>query len=106
MSDVEFTQGDTAPPITGALKHDDGTVWDLTDIDEVRFQMRKADDKRYTVDAEAEVVGSPTLGNVRYEWEDNDLSVPGEYLGQWQLLYVDGRIQTTTPPNTITVRRQ
>lgn len=105
MSDVEFTQGDTAPSVTGTIKKSDGTARDLTTATEVRFQMRKPDDQRYTVDAEANIV-TPLAGRVSYDWGANDLSVPGEYIAQWQITWSDGKIQTTKPPNTLTVRRQ
>lgn len=105
MSDVTFVQGDTAPPITGQILKADGTARDLSTATEVRFQMRKEDDRTYTVDAEADITNA-SEGRVQYSWAENDLSVPGEYLGQWQVTYVDGKVQTTQPPNEITVRRQ
>jgi hypothetical protein len=105
MSDLTLVQGDSAPTIFGTVLKPDGTAKDLSSVTEVKFQMRKADDRRYTVDAEAEVVDAAT-GRVSYDWEANDLSVAGEYIGQWQLTFADGKVQTTTPANTITVRRQ
>jgi len=105
MSDVTFVQGDTAPFITGQIKKADGSPRNLSTATEVRFQMRKEDDRTYTVDAEADITNA-SEGRVQYEWAANDLSVPGEYLGQWQVTYLDGKITTTQPPNTITVRRQ
>lgn len=105
MSDLTFTQGDTSPPIDGALKKSDGTAFPLTNVASVKFQMRKENDHRYAVNAAAVVVSS-SAGTVRYDWGANDLSVPGEYVTQWELTYTNGRIQTTNPPNTITVRRQ
>lgn len=104
MSDITFVQGDTGPPITGQILKADGTARNLSTAT-VRFQMRKLDDYTYTVDAEAEVTNAAE-GRVQYEWAANDLSVPGEYIGQWQCTFVDGVIITTQPPNTITVRRQ
>jgi hypothetical protein len=99
-------QGDTAPPLLGQiLKVSDSTPRDLTSASEIRFQMRKADDKKYTVDAVAAIV-TPDEGRVSHSWGDHDLSVPGEYNVQWEIHWTDGRIQTTEPPNTITVRRQ
>jgi hypothetical protein len=106
MSDETFTQGDTAPPVTGTLTKDDGTAFDLSVIDAVRFQMRKPDDQRYTIDELADIVGSPTAGKVSYSWSPNDLSVPGEYIAHWELLFLDGKLQTTKPDNTVTVARQ
>lgn len=105
MSEQTFTQGDTAPPITAVLYNADGTVCDLTNADSVNFQMRKEDDKRHTVDAEADIVTAAS-GSVSYDWGTNDLSVPGEYIAQWEIHWSDGKIQTTNPRNTITVQRQ
>lgn len=106
MSEGTFVQGDTAPDITVTLYKADGTTpLDLTDAD-VRFQMRKADDKRFTVDAAATVDDDPTTGKVSYRWAPEDLSVHGDYQCQWEVTFNDGRIQTTAVPNEITVRRQ
>lgn len=106
MSDITFVQGDTAPPIKGTiLRTEEGTARDLTDATEVRFQMKKPGDRRYTVDAVADITAA-AAGRVQYDWEVNDLSVEGEYHGQWQIEWLDGKIQTTQPVNTITVRKQ
>lgn len=103
---LNFVQGDTAPDITSIIHEEDdpSSIIDLTDCS-VRFQMRKADDKRYQVNAAAEVLNGPA-GSVSYSWGPNDLSVPGTYDVQWEITYPGGRIQTTSPVGTITVRRQ
>jgi len=111
MSEVTFVQGDTGPPIKATLKQKSETgvltAVNLTAIgvNTVKFQMRRPDDKRYTVNAAATIVEA-TTGKVKYEWAPNDLDVPGEYIGQWEMTYLDGKVQTTEPPNTITVRKQ
>lgn len=101
---LEFVQGDTAPAITAtiALKSDLSPV-DLTGAS-VRFQMRKPDDRRFTVNAVATIV-TAAAGAVRYAWATNDLTVPGEYVVQWEVTYPDTRIQTTSQ-ETVIVRRQ
>lgn len=106
MSDLTFVQGDTEPPLEGFLflEADQETPIDLTGCT-VNFQMRKPDDRRFTVNAEADVVEA-TAGTVRYEWGTNDLAVPGDYLVQWEITYTDGGIQTQATPSTLTVRRQ
>jgi hypothetical protein len=48
---------------------------------------------------------NPAAGTVTYSWATNDLSVPGEYVVQWEVTYPDTRIQTTSQ-ETVTVRRQ
>lgn len=106
MSDLTFVQGDTAPPLLGQIKKvSDKTPRNLSTATSVRFQMRKGDDKQYTVDAQAVIV-TPAEGRVSHSWGANDLSVPGEYNVQWEIHWSDGKVQTTEPPNTITVRRQ
>lgn len=101
-----FVQGDTEPAITAVIHAEDDpdAVIDLSDAS-VRFQMRKADDRRFTVDNAAVIVDAEE-GRVRYTWGPNDLAVPGEYLCQWQVIYEDLRKQTTATTQTITVRRR
>jgi len=102
-----FTQGDTAPDITAIIHQEDNptAIVDLSTIDGVRFQMRRQDDHRYTVNAAAAVIDGPN-GRVSYSWGANDLAVPGTYLVQWEITYLGGRVQTTSPQVTVTVRRQ
>ena len=33
-------------------------------------------------------------------------SQPGDYIGQWEIVWNDDTIQTTQPANTISIRRQ
>ena len=103
---LTFVQGDTAPDINAILHEEDDptSVIDLTSAT-VKFQMRRQDDHRYTVNSSATVVSAPA-GSVRYSWGANDLSVPGTYVVQWEVTYPGGRVQTTSPEVTITVRRQ
>lgn len=103
MTDARFVQGDTEPPITATLQRN-GVVEDLTGAS-VRFQMRKADDKHYTVNGSAAFIDADA-GTVKYAWGASDLNVPGDYIVQWEVTYASGRIETSDPPNTITVRRQ
>lgn len=103
---LTFVQGDTAPDLQATIHNADDptTPVDLTDAT-VRFQMRKSDDRRFTINAAAEITDAEA-GKVRYRWAANDLSVQGDYQVQWEITYPDSRIQTTAAANTITVRRQ
>lgn len=107
MADVSLVQGDTRPSVNGTLKITRTQApLDLTNATEIRFQMRQDNDRHYTVDEVATTVGDPEDGLVRYDWEDGDLNVAGDYICQWQIEWNDGNFQTTEPANTITVRRQ
>ena len=103
---LTFVQGDTAPDLLATLHEaDDPTaVLDLTGAT-VRFQMRRPDDRKFTINAAAEITDAEA-GKVRYRWATNDLSYPGDYSVQWEVTYPDARVQTTAAANTITVRRQ
>ena len=103
---LTFVQGDTAPDIAAVIhEEDDPTqVVNLTNCS-VRFQMRRSDDRRYQVNSGADILDAVN-GRVSYSWAANDLSVPGTYVVQWEVTYLGGRVQTTSPEVTITVRRQ
>lgn len=104
---MQLVQDDTRPALEGTLRHTrTGDPLDLTAAAAIRFQMRKSDDQLYTVDGEATFVDR-VGGLVRYEWVDGDLNNPGDdYIAQWEIEWGDGTIQTTTPANTIEIRRQ
>ena len=106
MGDPILVQGDTYPPIKSTITKSDGTVQDLTNAT-VKFQLRKENDKVYTVNAAATVLAA-TAGTVQYLLGTNDLTIPGDYLIQWEVTFSVGsgsRIQTTAVPNPVTVRR-
>lgn len=103
---LTFVQGDTGPDIVTVLHEEatPGNVINLTNCT-VRFQMRRPDDRRFTVNAPATIVNAAG-GVCRYSWGANDLSVPGDYQFQWEVTYQDQRVITTAPVETLTVRRQ
>ncbi len=103
---IVFIQGDTAPDLTATIhKADDDTKpADLTAAT-VSFRMRKPDDRRYTVNQPAAIVGDPLAGKVSYTWSANDLAVPGTYEVTWHITFPDGKEQTTLK-QTIEVQRE
>ena len=105
MSDLTVVQGDNMPNVIGTITDaDTGDPIDLSTASAVVFQMRKPNDRRFTVNAAATVTDGPN-GRVRYSWGANDLSNIGDFQAQWRVTYADATKQTTQPPNTITVRR-
>lgn len=104
MSDITVVQHDTEPSVLGHLTNPDGTDFDLTNCT-VKFQMRQAGYLKYTVNAAA-TISPPETGHVRYDWAAADLNIPGEYQCQWEITFLNGKVQTTDPVNTITVRRE
>lgn len=106
MGVIVFVQGDTGPDIAATIHLEglDDPV-DLSNVLGVRFQMRKPDDRRFTVNSPATIVNAP-LGQVKYSWQPNDLATPGDYEVQWEVTFADGKVITTAYPVPVTVRRQ
>lgn len=76
----------------------------------VRFLMRKADDKRFTVNREA-IITSTVSGGVAFTFNDGELDDYGDFLGFWEIQFAAGsggdqRVQSTVDGNLITVRRR
>jgi len=106
MADLVVVQGDNKPDVIGTLVDTlTGDPLDLSDVDDVFFRMRKADDHRWTINAAGLVTDAPN-GKVSYSWGANDLANAGDYEAYWHLVYNDTTQQSTDPVNTIEVRRR
>lgn len=100
-----LVQTDTAPTITGTISlTSDGTPVDL-DGCTVYFQMRLLNERRFRVDAEADIVVAND-GTVSYDLDSDDLRTAGSYLARWLVVFGDGRRQHTSPAQSITVEQQ
>jgi hypothetical protein len=98
---LDFVAGDNQPSLFGTLTIG-GVVVDLTSATSVDFQMRLAMDRRFLVDAPADII-TAAEGTVRYDWADGDLATPGDCVGRWQINWSDGSTQHSDPVNGITV---
>jgi hypothetical protein len=85
MSDqLIWFKNNRLPSITETLTYADGTVVDLTGAT-VKFKMRALNSAVLKVDASATVVGTPTLGQVRYDWAAIDVDTVGRFLVWWEV---------------------
>ena len=106
---MEWVTGDTKPDIAAQIPlldsdgEETGSNANLAGAT-VKFQMRRPDDKRFTVNGAA-TVNDAANGLVSYVWGANDLSVAGTYYVQWEVTWADSSQQTTKVAE-ITVRRQ
>lgn len=98
--DFKIKQGNTAPTLKAVLQrlNEDGEVEgpaDLTGVDTVTFTMRNKATLVVQVDeGAADVVGDPTLGEVEYEWQPGDTDIAGNYLGEFDVTYTNGKTET------------
>jgi len=105
MTDIVLVQGDTRPVLNAVLMIQGTTTpINLTNCS-VKFQMRRSDDKQYTVNGACSVVDA-VAGSVSYTLGTNDLNTPGDYVVQFEVTYPDTRVQTTATLIPIKVRRQ
>src|SRR6266566_6630773 len=72
----------------------DGVAVDLTGTT-VKLQMRAVGTSTLKVDAAASIVGSPTLGNVKYDWAALDVDTSGFYTAWWRVTLAGGTTQDT-----------
>lgn len=91
---MSFTEGDTAPALSGTVSADLTGATPLVNI-------LKPDGS--LLSREADIVGDPTEGNWSMDWEDDDLDTIGQHLVEVEVTYASGKIQTFK--NTLTGER-
>jgi len=85
-------QNDTSPSILTTLIDGDGLVVDITGNLGVTFHMR--DSEGIVVIDTAAVVVDASSGLVRYDWLAADTDTAGVFQAEFEVTYVDGRIET------------
>lgn len=98
--DFSLKSDDLLPLIRSRLMSDEEepqTV-DLTGALSVRFIMREdaggGIPGTTKVDAVAAIVAPASSGIVEYAWQVGDTDVPGKYLGEWEVVWSNGKPQT------------
>lgn len=100
---INMYVGNTAPSIVDTLRqtlsNGASAPIDLSTCT-VTFVMRSQYGTAHLIDAAAVIVGSPTLGQVRYDWSLADTTTaisshPGPYKGWWHLDYGGGTLVDT-----------
>jgi hypothetical protein len=79
-----ITQGDLLPKLAATLKNTDGSPFNLTGCT-VKFIYRPQGGSGAFVKKNASIVGSMTAGTVEYSWDLVDTSVPGSFVGQFEV---------------------
>lgn len=93
LMDFTIKRNDTRPAIRGRLKYEDGSTAPIGINDTVRFKMRRQETAVADVDALATVLDGEQ-GIVEYAWLPADTDTAGEYFGEFEVTYSDGRVQT------------
>lgn len=83
-----ITQGSTAPAYTATLTHPNGNPVDLSTAVSVTLYVSNYFTNAVS-DGSATIVNAPT-GQVSYTWQPQDLSIPGVYAAEWEVLWTGG----------------
>ena len=98
MADFYISQGNLLPTIQTTLKTPAGASIDLTGCT-VNLTMRIwQNSKTFYLNKPCDIIGSPTLGVVRYTWASPDTNAIGNYYCRWVISYPDGRVQSVPNP--------
>ncbi len=93
-------QNDTAPILLVSLKDGDGAAVDLTAASAI-FKMRPVGQTTIKTSAAA-IIHNDDEGQVRYEWVAADTDTIGSYEAEFQITFVDGKVETF--PNSDFIR--
>lgn len=93
-------QNDTAPILLVSLKYGNDAAVDLTGATAI-FKMRPVGQTTVKTDAAA-IIHNDDAGQVRYEWVAADTNTVGSYEAEFQVTFVDGKIETF--PNSDFIR--
>lgn len=92
--DYYIKVGDTGLDLQGVVRDENGAPKDITAAT-VRFHMRPLAGGTVKVNAVAtNSQGALGTGAVTYSWAPVDIDTAGLFLGEWQITYASGDVQT------------
>ena len=99
---VKIVQDDTRPPLEFTLTQDGAPV-DLTGCT-VKFYMKDATSGAVKISGATCTITDATKGKCRYSWQGSDTNTAGGYVGEVEVTFPDGKIQTGYKQVSITIR--
>ena len=99
---VKIVQNDTRPPLEFTLTQDGAPV-DLTGCT-VKFYMKDATTASVKINCVACTNTDATKGKCRYIWTGTDTNTVATYLGEVEVTFADGKIQTGYKQLSIIIR--
>lgn len=102
MADLfKIKQGNQRPYLKVTLNrlNDEGGIEgpaDLTNADTITFTMKNKETNTIKIEKgiDVEILGLPEAGNVQYKWQVGDTDDFGKFLGEFDVIYLDGEEET------------
>ena len=102
MASIKIVQNDTKPYLEFEITQD-GIPVDLTGST-VKFYMKNTDTGSVKINGSACTITDATKGKCRYVWASGDTNTVGNYVGEVEVTFPDGKIQTGYKQITIVIR--
>ncbi len=99
---IKIVQNDTRPPLEFSLTQDGAPV-NLTGCT-VKFYMKDAVSGSVKINGVTCVITDALKGACRYNWTASDTNTIGTYLGEVEVTFADGLIQTGYKQLSIIIR--
>ena len=99
---IKIVQDDTRPPLEFNLTQD-GSPVDLTGST-VRFYMKDATTGTVKINGSTCTITDAPKGKCTYLWQASDTNTAGGYVGEVEVTFPDGKIQTGYKQVSITIR--
>ena len=99
---IKIVQNDTLPPLEFSLTKE-GAPLDLTGCT-VKFYMKDATTGSVKINGNTCAITDPTKGKCRYSWSGSDTNTVATYLGEVEVTFPDGKIQTGYKQLSIIIR--
>lgn len=99
---IKIVQNDTKPYLEFDITQE-GVPVDLTGCT-VKFYMKDADTGTVKISGSTCSITDAENGKCRYVWNSGDTSTVGTYLGEVEVTFPDGKIQTGYKQMTIIIR--
>lgn len=95
-ADFPLCVGDGLPLLEEILQNADGSNPDLTGAT-VQLVIQDEDHAAPAFGGQADIVGDPTQGVVRYTWLESDTQTPGVYSYRWVVTFPSATLPETFP---------
>ena len=93
VADFTMKEGDLSPDLQVTLKDAADAAVDVTEATSVKFYLRKKHGAVVVNGADATVV-TPASGVVKYVWQAGDSDTPGQYEGEFRVVFSGGAPET------------